>query len=977
MMEGVGSEVSHKIRSAIKAKLVELGTYVDEELPDYIMVLVANKKTKDQMDDDLSLFLGHNTERFTSWLHHVLQKLNAAALLQVTSTQQQPEEPKKKDIEEEKRREREDEKKRERDEEKKREKAEEMKRMRDEEKRKVKEKEKTDKKRKSSERKVERKEKKVKKSTESPDSQDKAAKERKAANEPVKQVKVKDSAVKEKESKERVRTHSSTREEPTSTDKVSSSVAAVAAPETASTNPEKNPRKLKSHVRGKVSCAEIFRAEAMGGGEQLKEEEEEDIVEDMLVLRADVDELGLELEEEPVPKKIKLEQRQKITAPRIEGRVEVKTEAKIDSKVETKQKIKCKPDSGPARVSAKERLGAAVFPKSEQPRDKPSILDRLGSAPSSGRRVINLREESSFPPRPESSSSSSNTGMARAVSSAISSAHRSVCALPSSSSSTGKKLEARVRPLMSKQVESSHEGSGREASTRDGAQSREESSRESFSRSVSGRVVSAVGAVLRRPHSQVNSDEEEYDPKKPQLSGMASKVEVTPRPRRPGAIQANTALILRAMADAHKSVNRPCRRSADKPEVPQKKQKGKLYTRSYREREQARQKDIPPQEEAPPTEDEVRIRKIAITVPNATRKESEKQLKEEKKDKEVPVMPDIISTTEVIEKDEVIESSSIVAQEEEEYGPALPDNGYGLEEVEEVEEEVVDEGIEEDQPNLPTVSQHHKLHAGPGVENTKFIVTLEGVDTGVFSVKDDLRSRLGSPPAPTDSLEVVEEYIEEVEELEEEEEETTIEICRETIQPVVGHSAGVKSRLKGVASVMSGSNKERCRFWPLCKAGESCPYHHPTVQCKKMQVGSFPTCKFGDKCLYVHPNCLFDGACTRMGCPYTHASSRNLALASAVVTQKHKIVAQARPSKIKCKFFPKCTNMACPFLHPKACYYGASCAQPNCPFTHPPIPRGAKLKWIAPKATTAPVSTTDASLDKVKEIERQDPVIMQ
>lgn len=56
--------------------------FVDEELPDYIMVLVANKKTKDQMDDDLSLFLGHNTERFTSWLHHVLQKLNAAALLQ-------------------------------------------------------------------------------------------------------------------------------------------------------------------------------------------------------------------------------------------------------------------------------------------------------------------------------------------------------------------------------------------------------------------------------------------------------------------------------------------------------------------------------------------------------------------------------------------------------------------------------------------------------------------------------------------------------------------------------------------------------------------------------------------------------------------------------------------------------------------------------------------------------------------------------
>nr|KAG5694190.1 hypothetical protein BaRGS_016036 [Batillaria attramentaria] len=33
----IGNEISQKIRSAIKAKLVELGAYVDEELPDYIM----------------------------------------------------------------------------------------------------------------------------------------------------------------------------------------------------------------------------------------------------------------------------------------------------------------------------------------------------------------------------------------------------------------------------------------------------------------------------------------------------------------------------------------------------------------------------------------------------------------------------------------------------------------------------------------------------------------------------------------------------------------------------------------------------------------------------------------------------------------------------------------------------------------------------------------------------------------------------
>lgn len=40
---------------------------LDDELPDYIMVMIANKKTEKQMNNDLNLFLSHNTEKFTSW----------------------------------------------------------------------------------------------------------------------------------------------------------------------------------------------------------------------------------------------------------------------------------------------------------------------------------------------------------------------------------------------------------------------------------------------------------------------------------------------------------------------------------------------------------------------------------------------------------------------------------------------------------------------------------------------------------------------------------------------------------------------------------------------------------------------------------------------------------------------------------------------------------------------------------------------
>ncbi|CAH0727133.1 unnamed protein product, partial [Brenthis ino] len=82
-MDVVGSEIGQKMRSAIKAKLTELGCYVDDELPDYVMVMVANKRTRAQMEDDLQLFLGDNTELFVNWLHQVLKKLQEVTVSSV------------------------------------------------------------------------------------------------------------------------------------------------------------------------------------------------------------------------------------------------------------------------------------------------------------------------------------------------------------------------------------------------------------------------------------------------------------------------------------------------------------------------------------------------------------------------------------------------------------------------------------------------------------------------------------------------------------------------------------------------------------------------------------------------------------------------------------------------------------------------------------------------------------------------------
>jgi hypothetical protein len=51
-----------------------------------------------------------------------------------------------------------------------------------------------------------------------------------------------------------------------------------------------------------------------------------------------------------------------------------------------------------------------------------------------------------------------------------------------------------------------------------------------------------------------DAEEEEYDPVNPAVGSVASVVRVKPRPKVPAALQANKNLILKAMAEAQKSV---------------------------------------------------------------------------------------------------------------------------------------------------------------------------------------------------------------------------------------------------------------------------------------------------------------------------------------------------------------------------------------------------------------------------------------
>ncbi|XP_069714748.1 zinc finger CCCH domain-containing protein 14 isoform X2 [Phaenicophaeus curvirostris] len=132
---------------------------------------------------------------------------------------------------------------------------------------------------------------------------------------------------------------------------------------------------------------------------------------------------------------------------------------------------------------------------------------------------------------------------------------------------------------------------------------------------------------------------------------------------------------------------------------------------------------------------------------------------------------------------------------------------------------------------------------------------------------------------------------------------------------------------------------ERCKYWPACKNGDECVYHHPTLPCKL-----FPNCKFADKCLFIHPNCKYDAKCTKPDCPYTHASRRTTHTSSKPAPLPVPSPSSTNPL---CKFFPACKKMECPFYHPKHCRFNTQCTRPDCTFYHPTIavpPRHA-LKW--------------------------------
>ena len=129
--------------------------------------------------------------------------------------------------------------------------------------------------------------------------------------------------------------------------------------------------------------------------------------------------------------------------------------------------------------------------------------------------------------------------------------------------------------------------------------------------------------------------------------------------------------------------------------------------------------------------------------------------------------------------------------------------------------------------------------------------------------------------------------------------------------------------------------KQRCPFWPNCKAGDACPRVHPSEPCKH-----FPNCIFGENCLFIHPAipCKFQDKCQNPTCNYLHSSPAQLMSKRTSGGFNTSNNPYQPPSAITCRFYPNCKNVQCPFMHPSTdeCKFGEACQRPACPFTHPP-----------------------------------------
>ncbi|XP_061842873.1 zinc finger CCCH domain-containing protein 14 [Nerophis lumbriciformis] len=443
----------------------------------------------------------------------------------------------------------------------------------------------------------------------------------------------------------------------------------------------------------------------------------------------------------------------------------------------------------------------------------------------------------------------------------------------------------------------SAEGSshGRHQESRSSRTSRSISIKEELSRKRKAPVASSVTRVSRDTDedSEDVEEEEEEDETSYGGRGVSSRVSLPSKPERksslPPAMQANRNLILKAISEAQDSITKTTTFAT----LPQKQTvpvaprarlvRGDEMTAAIQLMQQQLHRGA---SREPPSRHSAPAKSVASHAQSDTSQRNEEA---EKSDDSSGEPKQFDTRSFIVSRPQLDESRS-------------PQDGK----------------LKDETASPPRTIQASKEKEN--AESPKFIVTLEGVPSplGNFTESDmdleDVR-----PPSKFTSRE------------------SKVSVLDRLHGGPLNRDCLVDAEMFEDDAVPSKKQKviERCRFWPVCKSGDECPYHHPTRICK-----TFPTCKFGDKCLFIHPNCKYDARCSKPDCPFTHVSRRGLAApppARPVAPQTASV----------CRFFPQCKKMDCTFYHPQPCRFAAQCKRDGCTFFHPSpsVPPRHALKW--------------------------------
>ncbi|XP_030854637.1 zinc finger CCCH domain-containing protein 14 isoform X2 [Strongylocentrotus purpuratus] len=929
----MGKAISQKIREAIRAKLIDLGNYVDEELPDYIMVMIANKKTEEQMEDDLALFLGTNTDKFCGWLQGVLKKLQAA-----------------------------------RDEQKER-------------------KEKGKDKKKKSKKKDDKKDKRHRTSSETKADDQGEGSKSSAGTDTVKQPNETTSSTEVAQISDLNPVEKTSQKPAQSAPKASTETAASSGsvPTTSSSQPvislfqdtddffdeeikmneaAKKPAATDSvkstQVKGKGKIQSVLSQSHTSPKEKAKEvkkvspkamtkESREHSTQFTVAMGGGSSRIPARDRPESVPVRGSVKSR--LGAPAVKRRAEVEEKPRILTTMSTvvRVPIVTMKRSGPGSV-----IGQVIEGNDEDSDDDEPVVKRMAS-------TVKPRRRQPLPKTKQNSMA--------LLKKAITQAQESTSVFPAA----GQFSEPRRMIVRS----ASQPGTMKIVARSIPADKEPSSKRQAAPKTMFTAAVRATNQAEVTPRPSTKA------------SVSVRPLGLMSRSRFKEANERNF--------DAHtyQRVEKKAEEEEEEVEAKELEEEVEEEREDEQEQEDVAENVENVEEDDDVEEREIELERATADSPGESVEDEDDQrqiIKIMEADEAEPVVvvePDEgdVKVVELIEEDERemeiqeqvydTRNTTIVRplqydrlttvqkrerpsqpQPQYQFSPPAPEDSNprfivtmeGKKRKPPLRQDT--RGVRNQAPAMPTGSQYNPTPISRLDPNQRFL--LSRYEPSEEMEMDSLEEK-SFEYEPTQPMQYQQVVFKERSSLFEKElpmkrvGPTEHQLVKDSLySPPQPQVAPVTFTLQesdeehGHAEMEEKVN-ERCKFWPACKNGSECNFFHPSTPCR-----TFPNCKFGDKCLFIHPNCKFDATCMNPTCPYTHATR----------TKPAPIIIQAPPirafptfkqtaNKMVCKFYPHCGNTKCPFIHPapKMCRYNISCTRPDCKFQHTQVAARSAMKW--------------------------------